>query len=391
MPKKIPLWKMRREFNRLGAQIVGLPLLLASLPSRLSEARRREEYERDFDQATRLTEGARAAQSRIAIFLIFQPKGVAPSILETCRWLVSEGYAPFVISNGQLDDASRSVLAEECWRLLERPNFGYDFGGYRDGIRLLWRWNFAPDRLIVMNDSVWLPLVPDLMARLEAVAQRADIVGLLRDEKVQHDIDGGRETARWHIESYFYLMTPAALASPEFRAFWENYRMTDFKPHTIKYGELRFSQRMTAAGLKLEALTRRSVFLERLAQQDDAFLLRTLRYASYGDPDLVRAATRLAARSPDEPGWRAATMDHIRRTVHRRRFNASFPHANDQIFGTLFLKKTSETVFAGMRDGYLRALEEGDLKPPPPAFLAEIKASIGLRRTRQSVPPWANR
>jgi Rhamnan synthesis protein F len=387
----IPVWKLRRELSRVGAQITGLPRLLASMPSRLSEARRREEYERDFDQVTRLSDGAQPARDRIAIFLIFQPKGIAPSILETCRWLQSEGYAPFVVSNGFLDETARAQVMEESWRLLERPNFGYDFGGYRDGIRLLWRWNFAPERLIVMNDSVWLPMVPDLMDRLEAVARVADIVGLLRDEKVQHNVGGGQETERWHIESYFYLMTPAALTHPEFRAFWQEYRMTDFKPHTIKYGELNFSSRMISAGLCLEALTCRRTFLQRLAEQEDAFLLRTLHYASYSekDRDIVLAATKLAGHDPTEAGWRDLVMQHIRRSVYRRRFNATFPYANDQLFGTLFMKKTSETVFAGMRDAYLRAIERGEVKPPSAVILSEVKARTRTNRTDCAPPPWS--
>jgi hypothetical protein len=386
----IPVWKLRRELSRVGAQITGLPRLLASMPSRLSEARRREEYERDFDQVTRLSDGAQPARDRIAIFLIFQPKGIAPSILETCRWLQSEGYAPFVVSNGFLDETARAQVMAESWRLLERPNFGYDFGGYRDGIRLLWRWNLAPERLIVMNDSVWLPMVPDLMDRLEAVARVADIVGLLRDEKVQHNVGGGQETERWHIESYFYLMTPAALAHREFHAFWQAYKMTDVKQHTIKNGEIGFSRRMMDAGLRLEALIRRSVFLDRLAQEDDAFLMRTLRYASYGDPDIARAAAKLSARSPDEPGWRADAIDHVHRAVHRRRFNASFPYACEKFFGTLFMKKTSEAVFAGMRDAYLRGQEVGDMEPAPPMIMAEIKACSGRSRPGYTVPPWAS-
>jgi hypothetical protein len=361
-----------------------------SLPSRMKEARLREEHERDFDQLTRLHDGTVALRDRIAIFLIFQPKGVVPSTLETCRWLQSEGYSPFVVSNGMLDEASRSALLKESWRLLERPNFGYDFGGYRDGIRLLWRWNLFPDRLIVMNDSVWLPMVPDLMARLEALVPQADIVGLFQDEKFQHDYESGRTVGRRHIESYFYLMTSAALNHPEFRAFWEEYRMTDFKPHTIRYGELRFSRRMMAAGLRLDALLRRTVFLDLLAEQDDDFLLRTLRYGSYGDHEFVKAATQLALRSPVEPDWRSAALDHMRRAVHRRRFNSCYPYASEQFFGTLFMKKTSETVFAGMRDAYLRALEAGDMKPVPPVILAEIRERSGPGQPSYAVPPWAN-
>jgi hypothetical protein len=82
-------------------------------------------------------------------------------------------------------------------------------------------------------------------------------------------------------------------------------------------------------------------------------------------------------------------MDHVRRAVHRRRFNSCYPYASEQFFGTLFMKKTSETVFAGMRDAYLRALEAGDMKPAPPAILTEIKARSGPGQPGYTVPPWA--
>jgi hypothetical protein len=370
----IPLWKIRRELGRLGSQIVGLPAKVASLPMRLSEPKRRADYERDFDSLTRLTEGTIPARQRIAVFLIYQPKGVAPSVLSTCRWLAAEGYAPFVVSNAPLTDAARNSLASESWRLLERPNFGYDFGGYRDGILLLSRWSLNPERLIVMNDSVWTPMVPDLMARLEAATTDADIVGLLRDEKVRHDNDGGKPTDLYHLESYFYLLTPAALAHPAFSAFWQDYRMTDIKPHTIKYGEIGFSRCMAKTGLRLEALTERSVFLDRLAGMDDAFLDRSLRYAAYADRDIAGAAAQLARRDPTGPGWREAALDHIRRSVNRKRFNVAFPYANDHVFGTLFMKKSREPIFAAMRQSYLRAVADGEVQPPPPEILAEIKA-----------------
>lgn len=371
----IPLWKIRRELGRIGTKILGLPATLAFLPKRLSEPRRRRIYERDFAGLTRLTNGCLPETERIAIFLIFQPKGLAPSVLATCRWLAAEGYAPFVVSNGPLEDDARGQLADACWRLLERPNFGYDFGGYRDAILLLSRWELAPDRLIVMNDSVWLPMVPDLMPRLEAVTLNADVVGLLQDEKVRHDTKGGQPIdTRKHLESYFYLFTASALSHPAFQHFWQDYRMTDFKPHTIKYGELGFSRHLREAGLRLDSLTKRSVFLERLAEKDDAFLVRTLRYAAYADQDLAKAAKNLARLDPSQSCWRSAALDLIRRAVNRRRFNASFPFANQKIFGTLFLKKSREPIFAAMRHSYLRALDDGEVLPPPPEILAEIKA-----------------
>lgn len=374
----IPVWKIKRELGRLRDQVIGLPAYLAALPMRLSEPRRRAAYDRDFDRNTRLTEGDIPRAGRVAIFLIYQPNGISPSTLATCRWLSAAGYAPFLVANSQVNDTDRAKLSAECWRLLERPNFGYDFGGYRDAILLLSRWGIASEQLIVMNDSVWMPMVPDLLARVEAVANDADVVGLLQDEKVRHDTKGGQAIdRRRHLESYFYLFSKAAQAHPAFLAFWQDYRMTDYKPHTIKHGELGFSWRMAEAGLTLEALTKRSVFLERLAEKDDAFLRRTLQYAAYEDRESIRSAKALALLDPSQPGWRGAALEHIRRAVNRRRFNACFPYAQDRIFGTLYLKKSSETIFAAMRSSYLAALADGQVAMPPAEILAEIQASVG--------------
>lgn len=374
----IPLWKVLRELNRIKDKTLALPQTLASLPRRLGEPRRREIYLRDFETLTRRSFGVVTAGERVAVFLIFQPNGVKPSVFMTLDWLRSEGYAPFVVSNAPVGDSDRERLLQCAWSLLERPNFGYDFGGYQDAIRLIVRDQLSPDRLIVMNDSVWCPLRPDLLDVLETTWPDADILGLLQDEKVQHDTSGGTPTAKSHIESYFYLIRGSAWQHEAFQEFWRNYQMSDYKPNTIKFGEIGFSRRMMAAGLKMEAYSRRSIFLERLSEKDDAFLARTLLYAAYGDRDIARRAARLARLPTSSPAWRAKALDHIRRAVNRRRFTGSFPYANDQIFGTAFLKKSSEAVYLNMRRAYLRAVEDGAIAAPDPMLLTEIRAATPL-------------
>lgn len=378
MPKKIPLWKVWREVTRVWVQFLGLPRLLVSLPMRLSEPKQRAQYERDFDSLTRLTEGAQSAQGKIAIFLIYQPNGVALSVLQTCRWLSFEGYAPFVISNGPLDNVDRSALAAASWRLLERPNFGYDFGGYRDGILLLNRWDLAPERLILMNDSVWIPMQQGLMERLEQGSAIANIYGCLHDTKI---IDKGKDGISGmrgysYVESYFYLLRRTTWEMPAFQDFWRSYKMSNDKSRTIKFGELGFSSAMAAAGLSLDGLCRRDLFLEQLRGKDDAFLKLTLKYAAYIDADLVRSAQRLAGRDPINPGWREAVFHHIEQTVRRRRFNSSFPYAHHHIFGTAFMKKNREPIWTEMRRAYLRALADGVIQEPPANVLAELVASV---------------
>lgn len=370
----IPAWKLRREVLRVGRQIASLPRTIVELPNRLGEPRRRRLHDARFSESVRLRDGAVAPGTRIAVFLIFQPQGIAPSVLAACDWLVDNGFAPLVVSNCPVADADFAKLAPRCWRLMERPNFGYDFGGYRDSIRHINEHGLSPERLIIMNDSVWFPMRGDVMERLEALPQ--DIVGLLQDEKVAHDREGGTPTDRLHLESYFFLIRARALSSEVFQRFWRDYRMTDFKPNTIKFGEIGFSRAMAAGGLTLSALTDRSRFLAGLRDRDAAELRRILTYAAYADRDIAAEADRVLADYTPTEEWRDRAFAHITRAVNRKRFNASFPLATEEVFGIHFLKKSREPIFSNMRRAYARLLDDGLVQPPPPEIEAEVRAAV---------------
>ncbi|MFN4153105.1 MAG: rhamnan synthesis F family protein [Paracoccaceae bacterium] len=371
----IPAWKIRRELGRVVCQFIGLPRHIASWPARRREPALRAAHDRDFDRVVKVATGTVPLAKKPAIFLIYQPKGIAASTIVTLDWLAAHGYAPVVVANSPVSDADRALLLDHAAMVVQRPNFGYDFGGYRDALRLLERAAPDPERLIILNDSAWLPMVPDLLTRMEA-RDDADILGLLQDEKVIHDNRGGTPSDRRHVESYFYLFNRGALQSEAFKTFWRDYRMTDYKPHTIKFGELGFSKQMVAAGLRIDALTKRSIFLERLAQQDDDFIALTLKYAAYGDKDLRLQGDRLRALPRSAPDWRAQVLEHIRRCANRKRFNSAFCYANDRIFGTMFMKKSTEEIFSELRLQYMRAVRDGHLPPPPPEIGAEIAALV---------------
>ncbi len=368
----IPTWKLKREVRRVTEQLLGVPRWLRALPRRLNEPRRRRAH--DAARGTfRVTEGDAPMLDRVAIYMVYQPDGILPSTVDTCRWLTREGYAPLIVSNAALDQASRQALAPVSWRIVERPHFGRDFGGYRDGILLLRDWNIAPAALIVMNDSVWIPMVPDLMARVHACAKAADIVGLLQDEKVRHDRHGGQPTNKRHIESYFFHLNQTALSHPAFVSFWRDYRMTEHKPDIIKHGEIGFSRRMEAGGLRLAALTNRAEFLSKIAEFTDDELYKTLQHAAYADHDVMLAGQAVQRLIFGSEEWRAAAMAHIRRAVNRKRFNATFPYATDRIFGTMFMKKSKDPIFIAMRHQYVKAVTVGDIKASSEKIIQEIK------------------
>ena len=143
-------------------------------------------------------------------------------------------------------------------------------------------------------------------------------------------------------------------------------------------------ERITPSNRGIKQLTSRALFLERLAAHDDQFIATSLRYASYGDNDLRRNGDKLRAITIDSPGWRDMALDHVRRCINRKRFNAAFCYANDQIFGMSFMKKSREKVFSEMRLNYLHAIQDR-LLPPPDAILTEITDMV-----KKQYPDFAN-
>lgn len=373
----IPAWKVRREMCRIGRQVFNLHAQVATLPARFREPALRDLHDQNFDQTVKVIIGEVPLGKKPAIYLIYQPEGISASTILTVCWLRSHGYSPVVVANSPLGSKDISCLREYAALVVQRPNFGYDFGGYRDALRLLDREGLDAERLIIMNDSVWMPFTSDALKATEGL-EDADVIGLLQDEKVIHDHLGGTPSQKRHIESYFYAFNRTALQSDTFKNFWREYRMTDYKPNTIKFGELGLSRKMAAAGLRLAALTKRSVFLEQLAQRHDDDIALTLRYAAYGDADLRREGDLLRGMPRSSPGWRLAVLEHIRKSVNRKRFNASFCYANEQIFGTFFMKKSSEEVFSQQRLQYLRAVRDGVLASPPVEILREVEAVVNL-------------
>ena len=367
----IPLWKVRRELTRLTDQIIELPSYLKAFSTRRKEPARRASYERDFDTLTQLDTGKIPFGSKLAIYLIYQPAQIAESSFATLDWLIVHGYSPIVVSNTPVSKQDLHNLLERSSLVLKRPNFGYDFGGYKDGIKLIIRQGISPERLIIMNDSVWLPIAPDLLTRMEA-RQDVDILGIIEDEKIYHTTKESAPSGLKHVESYFYVISANAWRSDAFQSYWRDYKMTSSKRDTIKIGEIGFSHKMTAAGLSTGSLTSRAAFLEEISKRDNRFLQATLKYASYDDNSLRREGDNLRAADIMAPDWRERALRHVQTCINRKGFNSKFLYANDKIFGTLFMKKNKDKIFVEMRRNYLSAIQHQVLSSPPKIVLNEI-------------------
>ena len=250
-PTPLELWKIERELRRLGQQLQAVPEFFFEPATRWWHDRRR---------AHRLKTSAGDAPlgGKVAVYLVYQPQGLAGSTLLACEHLRACGYAPMVVSNAPLSAEDRRRLQQSAWRVVERPNFGYDFGGYRDGIWLLQQWQVSPTHLILMNDSIWYPARRDdrTVERMEAMPE--DFCGILRlgDD---HERTGRRRRPAF-LGSFFLMFKQQALASAAFQQFWASYQCTGNKYKTIRRGERGISAAMRGAGLSWASVFGREQF-----------------------------------------------------------------------------------------------------------------------------------
>jgi Rhamnan synthesis protein F len=362
----IPRWKIRREFNRLGEQIQAL----FSYPF---EPYRKWKHDRDFASAVYLRDGTCSIGPKVAIFLIYQPRGVLESTILTCAHLVRYGYSVLLVSNTQLTEADVKKLAPQCWKIAERPNFGYDFGGYRDGLRLLEETKVLPETLVILNDSIWWPIFPDdtVLQRMETA--NADVVGT-----IMHYKPGRRKVGKPRpafLESYFFWFNRKALSTRAFADFWGNYRISSIKYNAVHRGERRLTPAMADAGLVVKGLFSREDLVRALRAAGAKEVRQTLLYGAYIDPD-VRAEAQTLISSPETDGWAERAIAFIDRCTVKRGFHASFSYASVKLLGATFLKKApaqaNGSMHHVMRQKVLEATLAGDLPQMVDAVNEEI-------------------
>jgi Rhamnan synthesis protein F len=370
-------WKVQREADRLWQQIMaGLGVFWEPIVQR--------RYDRNRASILKVTAGDKPLQAKVAVYLIFQPQGIPASLLQTCRMIEAAGYAPLVVSNATLTVDALASLRQVAWRIIQRPNYGYDFGGYREGILHLQDQGITPDRLLVMNDSIWFPLGPEdtLLPRLEASG--LDVAGSIVHRSFKKTLLRRRATRV--IESYLFLFSRRAVESDTFQRFWRGYWMSSNKFSAVRRGERRVAEAMMAGGLTADGLFSREGFLAAIEGQPNAFLRKTLEYAAYTDDDLQAEGLQILADHCSPETWRDAALDHFRKTTQKRNFHGSFAFATLRLLDVPLLKKSGggitnrnfSTLYKHMRERYVAAVLAQDLAPPRPEIIAELALRDGL-------------
>lgn len=231
--------KIQREFNRAIGQLASGPLALWHLLTL------RKHYDRVTSKQIRQTEGALEFGPEVAVYLVFPAQSVSPSHLHALAELQRAGISPITVSNIPLCDSDRDALSTLSARVIERPNVGYDFGGYRDGILSLMGQIPKMERLWLLNDSTWF--VPQPVSWFDqARAFEKDYVAATSNCGLQKIEPGNfREISdvfstrsrRFYYASYALSIGPSILRNPGFLRFWQRYNLTDDKHLTVSRGE----------------------------------------------------------------------------------------------------------------------------------------------------------
>lgn len=327
--------------------------------------------------------GAQPETAKLAIFLIFPTNGLQDSHLHSLRYMVENGYSPFVVSNSPLSDADIAKLMPISWRIMVRQNFGYDFGGYRDALLDLAPKLSQTSTLVLFNDSTWFP-IPGTMNWLKTAEDNpADFVGAtlsgftgkFRLKNFRTNRWSFRTSARnFHYGSFAIMIKRDILKTKDFLVFWQKLGLSQGKFRTIKRGErglTRWALRMNHSHAATSDHRYFDVYLASKSPEERRSMLKNIVIVQDKKAEAFFQAFNIRAA--------VDTMDLgsvdalIRTIVGRRGLSASLPQVLIQDFNCAFLKK-----FPSKEKLSSRALMETIVRDLPDPIRSIIQKDMGL-------------
>ncbi len=310
-----PLWKARREVARFGKQILTSPARITNLLFATPF------YDLTLARKIRRFEGKLPESNRVAVYLIYPDRGLLASHLMALDYLASKGYATKVVSNLPLSDTERATLLDHCWTYLERPNYGYDFGGYRDGILDLAAKLGTMDRLVILNDSCWFPLpgsrdwLDDVGALDVDFAAATSHYGTPRVDAADFaSIQWGYtlKHRNFHYGSFAVCLRARVLHHPDFLTYWRRLALTNQKRAIVRRGETGFTRWALRRGFTTACTLDVSRLDKELAALDDTHLIEIARemIAPYWPP-LQEVRRKLLAGTPTKAELQALILTMV--------------------------------------------------------------------------------
>lgn len=267
---------------------------------------------------SRVTRGAKL----VVIFLVYQPRGFSSPAVNTLSYLAKNGFECCVVANGGLPEASKQLIRHIPGVLIERPNFGRDFGGYQAGWKYLRASGQALGDVLFLNDSVWFPATTQ-SAVLETIkSQSEEVVGFADLGAIDSD------PSSRVLASYFLYFRQSEAVFALLDDFWGSYKPSNFHHYTIKAGERKLSALIKRSGLGWSAVFDNQKLYQHLIAQSEDEIHFVLKYAAYQDKSFAIEGKRLLGikeKSIHQAQWKQQALQHMHAVLARRSGMASFP------------------------------------------------------------------
>lgn len=367
----LQFWKIKRELLRAKQQlsIVGISLLGRT---------KTRAYDKQRDKHLTVQTCNPRANVNIAIVLIYQPADIPKSLIRIFKQLNQAGFDVLVVSNSDLTENQASSMCPHVWRIIDRPNLGYDFGGYREGVLHILEGNHAFEQLMILNDSVWY--LPDTFEQITDHHSS-------KPNGISGSILRKKRNMSW-LESYVYLIPKCVCEMPVFKKYWNNYILTNSKFWVIRKGERDFTHRMAQAGVALNPMMSNALFIESLKTETPDFLKTTLEYAGETKEHLHNERRLLLLDYTDSQQWAERAIEHTITCLESGEFNSQFTYAAINKFNYPFLKKSRDSVNYFWRETFIKAHDAGNIPPIDGHILDEIRAQ--QTKGADGRPHWLN-
>lgn len=153
-----------------------------------------------------------------------------------------------VIVNGQLNSLQMQRLESVTDEVVQRENYGYDGGAFKDIILDYLDINELAqyDEMLFVNDSFYGPFYPFKIVVDKMKKVDVEYWGLIRSEE-NEPLSGGLLT---HIQSFFLMLRKPVLCDLRFLEFWKKMPFPNNYEKAIRYYEIGLNRFLQESGYK---------------------------------------------------------------------------------------------------------------------------------------------
>ena len=346
----IESWKLIRELRRIAEHVSAIPLLIY-------EPIFQKIYDKNLFENLAVIHGEKQPSKQIAIFLIYQPNGLPDSIYLTLSHLVKSGFSVVVISNCHISTQDKERLSHDSFLIVERMNFGYDFGGYRDAVWLLRNLEIECDKMLFLNDSVWFPSFDNSKLLEQMLASDSDYVGT--QEFGETEANG---LLNGFFGSYCFLINKKLIEEKAFNMFWDNYQLSSSKEIVLRRGERKFSREMIKASTKHNAIYSNKMFYKMVNELDLTETITALQELIALNPQINEERNRLINSLHKKESWLLRAKELIILQSKSKNFIGSSPILSLNKLGFPMIKKNNEQLYLKARKLIIDSIDSGRLQ-----------------------------